>query len=131
MSKSSKSRKKNLNSVLKKSQNCLKKRKAVVILSGEKMGKMGENWSVVTVTIAFCVNILSLLGEKKSQKLEVYKTQSNFLYFIMLRDKFAFTSFRILKNYHCLRVLTLKLISNTKALLVCLLTTVQQLDMCT
>lgn len=64
MSKSSKSRKKNLNSVLKKSQNCLKKRKAVVILSGEKMGKMGENWSVVTVTTAFCVKILSLLGEK-------------------------------------------------------------------
>lgn len=59
------SREKNLNSGLKVSQNSLKKIKSVIILSGEKMGKMGENWCVVTVTIAFCMNISLLLGRKK------------------------------------------------------------------
>lgn len=29
------------------------------------MGKIGENWCVVTVTIAFCMNISLLLGRKK------------------------------------------------------------------
>lgn len=28
------------------------------------MGNMGDNWSVVTVTIVFCVNIILLSGEK-------------------------------------------------------------------
>lgn len=98
------SRKKNLNSGLKVSQNSLKKIKAVIILSGEKMGKMRENWCVIAVTIAFCMNIVLFLGKKNhgSRYISVVrmKIHSNFLPFIMLRHKFALTCFRYLKNYH-------------------------------
>lgn len=41
-----------------------KKIKAVIILSGEWMGKMEDNGSVVTVPIAFYVNVILLLGKK-------------------------------------------------------------------
>lgn len=56
------SRKNNLNSRLEVSQNSVKKTKAVIIPSGENMGKMGENWCLITVTIAFCRNIVWFLG---------------------------------------------------------------------